>query len=96
MTTRVFNSFEEFKNRIKKSVNGVSRQFALANPDYAIKNKTNNGCWNCADSFKCSDCVDCDNCFCCVECENSSGLVDKYKHNNKKHNNFCAKEAIFF
>ena len=46
LKTEIFNSYEEFRKRPNKSINGVSRKFALAYPDFISQNSTNKGCFN--------------------------------------------------
>lgn len=52
MKTEIFKTYAEFLARPDKHINGVSPEFAKANPTYA-KEKYNSACWSCAG---CSDC----------------------------------------
>lgn len=56
MNTLIFESYSEFLGRDDKSLNGVSKEFAEANPDFEKENETNEACWDCRG---CSDCRDC-------------------------------------
>ena len=57
--TRIYETYEDFKNREDKTINGVSKDFAINYPNYEEMNETNKGCWNCS---CCSNCVDCEGC----------------------------------
>ena len=59
METDIFKSYEDFKNRPDKSVNGVSEDFSRAYTDYRQINQTNSGCWDCEDFTGCEDCTGC-------------------------------------
>ena len=60
-TTQIFSSWEDFFQRPDKGVNGVSAEFAAANPKFAEENETNLGCWNCIGCTGCTDCYGCSN-----------------------------------
>ncbi len=60
--TKIFKDYAEFLNREDKTVNGVSVEFAVENPDYETDNATNTGCWNCLNCVNCRYCDDCFNC----------------------------------
>jgi|GEM_PF-2018773 len=66
--TLIFESYNDFLNRQDKSINGVSKEFANANPDYKKHNQTNTGCWNCTSCTNCKDCISCNYCTNCVSC----------------------------
>lgn len=68
MSTQIFISFEEFQEREDKTVNGVSSEFAEANPDWQKDNESNEGCWNCSNCYDCSDCYSCHRCSFCSGC----------------------------
>lgn len=82
METQIFKSYEDFLNRPDKTVNGVSEDFAKANPNYGDDNSNNTGCWNCSECRNCKDCewckrcYYCENCYECEYCQNRSGRVD--------------------
>jgi len=72
--TGVFKNFGHFLERLDKTVNGVSPEFAKRNPNYANDNQSNTGCWNCANCIGCVDCFfceSCNNCKLCIACKNS-------------------------
>ncbi len=62
MATKIFKSYEKFKNRKDKTVNGVSEEFAAKHSNWEEMNSTNEGCWDCIDCF---NCVNCEICKCC-------------------------------
>lgn len=59
MKTQIFNSYSDFLNRSEWALNGVTPEFAKANPDYKKANNDNKACWNCSDCSGCSDCSRC-------------------------------------
>ena len=63
--TKIYKSYESFLNRKDKKANGVSQEFANANPEYVAQNASNISCWNCND---CNDCNDCNHCISCSDC----------------------------
>jgi len=79
MRTEIFNSYEEFKNRPDKIVNGVTQQFIDDikfidyGYDYLDDNQTNSGCWCCQ---YCVDCKNCDKTLGCVECQECIECID--------------------
>lgn len=70
--TRIFKSYEEFLDRSDKSINGVSIEFAIDNPEWEEMNITNTGCWNC---YLCFDCYFCDSCKYCTYCRDCTLCV---------------------
>lgn len=65
MKTQIFKNYFDFSQREDKSINGVSDDFAKANPNFKKDNLNNDGCWNCSR---------CSRCFCCSDCSGCSGL----------------------
>lgn len=76
MSTEIFENYEAFQQRPDKSVSGVSRIFAEQNPDWKATNRTNIGCWNCADCAYCQDCDSCMDCHGCRQCVRCGAAVD--------------------
>lgn len=72
--TLVFKTFEEFKARKDKEVNGVSPEFAAMHPNFEADNEYNIGCWNCLDSIYCMDCTMLVSCTDCSSCHDSKRL----------------------
>ncbi|WP_273993977.1 hypothetical protein [Vibrio parahaemolyticus] len=71
MNTEIFENYNNFKQRLNKKVNGVSKKFAEKHPNYQEMNLTNTGCWECVDSSDCLACIrcyDCTNCNGCSDC----------------------------
>lgn len=68
MVTKIFNNYCEFQQRLDKSVNGVNQKIASKYPDYAEKNGSNVGCWNCVNCTDCRDCINCTDCHGCFKC----------------------------
>lgn len=71
MKTKIFENYEEFLLREDKTVNGVSREYAESNPNYAEDNETNVACWNCRD---CRDCQRCRTCRYSLQCKDLHDL----------------------
>ncbi len=63
MKTEIFESYNAFKQRTDKAVNGVSTKFANKYPNWKEMNETNQGCWNCVECTECRMCKKCKNCF---------------------------------
>ena len=78
--TKIFQNIEAFWSREDRTENGVSPEFAAANPNWEKDNDSNEGCWDCSGCFRCSDCSgcsdcsDCSGCFGCSDCSGCSGL----------------------
>ena len=87
MATKIFKSYEDFKSRSDKTVNGVSEEFAAKFDNWEAMNDTNEGCWCCIDCvycnsssycvesselIKCTNCWKCTDCYKCVKCEGSN------------------------
>lgn len=70
--TQIFNTYEDFINRIDKEINGVNPFFASKNKKWFEKNTTNTGCWCCI------DCSCCNNCSSCIGCNGCNGLANSY------------------
>lgn len=49
MKTQIFENYAEFLKREDKELNGVSEEFAKANPNFSEENETNKGCSRCYD-----------------------------------------------
>lgn len=77
MKTQIFNSYDEFKDREDKSVNGCTQRFLDRNnltfEQFVEMNSTNEGCWQC---IGCKGCVDCKDCLRCEDCEDCVDCVD--------------------
>lgn len=71
MNTLIFKSWIEFINREDKLLNGVSEDFAAANPNFEKDNESNEGCWNCTRSSRSSRCTDCTDCSRCTDLKNA-------------------------
>lgn len=69
MKTRIYANFEDFKNRANKRENGVSAEFAEANPNYQQDNDTNTACYDCKCCSRCESCESCESCYNCKWCE---------------------------
>jgi hypothetical protein len=78
MQTLVFNTYQDFLKREDKSVNGVTPEFAKANPNYEKDNETNKGCWNC------KICEHCLFCTCCINLKYSIGCSNILDPENYK------------
>ena len=52
--TQIFETYQDFLSREDKEINGVSPEFAEANPNYKEDNKTNKGCWINLSRLKCN------------------------------------------
>lgn len=55
MRTEIFADSAAFAARPDKTVNGVSPEFAAANPGWD-EERGNRGCWNCSRCSGCSGC----------------------------------------
>jgi hypothetical protein len=75
MKTEIFPDYIAFRNRADLSINGVSPEFAKANPA-SLRDTGNRGSWNCLDCSDCSDCSGCSDCSDCSDCANCSGCSD--------------------
>lgn len=75
MKTQIFATYEAFLNREDKYINGVTQQFADANPGWD-EERGNEGCWNCFDCSYCSGCHDCSYCFKCSDCSGCYSCSD--------------------
>lgn len=67
MKTEIYENYDAFFKREDKSINGVSPEFAQANPDWADE-RGNEGCWDCADCARCARCARCADCSGCFDC----------------------------
>lgn len=88
MKTQVFESYNTFKQRVDKKINGVSTQFAKKYPNWEKMNITNTGCWNCVECEDCNKCEECKECQMCVECVECEKLIGEFwkLHNTKSVN----------
>ncbi|HGF5258962.1 TPA: hypothetical protein ACF37V_004684 [Vibrio parahaemolyticus] len=74
MNTEIFENYDDFKQRLNKNINGVSKKFSEKHPNYQQMNLTNTGCWECVNSkdclacIRCYDCANCNGCFDCARC----------------------------
>jgi len=84
MKTEIFETYQAFLARPNKAINGVSPDYAGANPDYENQNSSNVACWNCIDCIDCenckycrasTDCVGCIRCSECSDCKSSKDLL---------------------
>jgi len=66
--TQIFNTYADFAVREDRKVNGVSPEFAEANPNWESDNASNEGCWNCRSCSYCRSCSDCSYCSDCRSC----------------------------
>lgn len=74
-TTRIYNDCGDFRERANIMDNGVSKDFALAHPNYIQDNATNKGCFNClntTNSHGSYNCFNCTNVHLCGELTNCS------------------------
>lgn len=106
--TKIYKSYAHFLRRKDKTVNGVSPEFAAANPNFKQENISNLGCWNCTKCTACVDCVNCvnnvvgfqnvncDYCDSCVQCKNCQCLNGEKKQvvEINKTEIFATKEAF--
>ena len=76
METQIFENYEAFLKRKKRHLNGVSPEFAAANPNYIEQNYTNTSCWNCKN---CRACYCCNNCSDCIAVYYSVDCIDCYQ-----------------
>ena len=73
--TEIFADYSAFCARPDKAINGVSPEFADANPG-ALAESTNRGCWNCSGCSRCSGCSGCSGCSSCSGCSGCSDCSD--------------------
>lgn len=81
--TKIFINKSHFDQRPDRSVNGVSREFAMMYPHWLEQNTHNTACWECVECQDCYRCVGCVNCWrCntsenCINCNSCVGLYGK-------------------
>ena len=76
MTTQIFKSYEDFKNRPDKAVNGVSEDFAAKFDNWQEMNDTNEGCWGCIDCHACKNMHFSKGCTFCKNGDDGNYYVD--------------------
>jgi len=68
--TKIFTDKTHFEQRTDRSINGVSREFAMMHPHWIEQNAHNTSCWECIECQDCYRCVSCINCQRCNTSEN--------------------------
>lgn len=76
LTTRIFENYNAFINRVDKTVNGVSPEFAIFYPNWQQMNETNKGCWNCVNCTFCENCTHCHNSVKCINTILCNGCIE--------------------
>ena len=76
LKTLVFKDFQDYKDNSNDGANGVSQEFADANPNYEKDNETNVNCWNCKGCTNCAYCNGCNNCNQCYRCNTCCRCTD--------------------
>ena len=72
--TKIFKSYDDFKAREDKSINGVSQAFY---DKYGYGYNDNcKGCFNCTKSYDCKGCIGCNDCEDCTNCTNCDDCND--------------------